>query len=99
MNTFLKKFMSLFFEKAEQPRIKPFMYAQLTLSIIAIILASLLVIDKIDNYEIVHFMIGTSFLLNGIENFIINKEKRRVYLTYFFSSLCFYWIAIDYILH
>lgn len=98
MNSFLKKIMSLFFEKSKH-RVKPLMYAQLTVSIIAIILSWLVIINKIDNYEITYFMLGTSFLLMGIENLIVNKKKRRDYIICFISSFCFYSIAIDYMLH
>ncbi|MBK5463505.1 hypothetical protein [Peribacillus sp. TH27] len=98
MNSFFKKIMSLFFEKAER-RVKPLMYAQLTV-FVGVVFAWFLVRNNIDNYwsysAIMYLMLGTGILLIGIENFIVREKKRKDYLIWFISALLFYWIAIDY---
>ncbi|MGE7187014.1 hypothetical protein ACQKKK_24515 [Peribacillus sp. NPDC006672] len=97
MNSFFKKTLSLFFEKAER-RVKPLMYAQSTV-FVGVVIAWFLGRNNINNWSysaIMYLMLGTGVLLIGIENFIVREKKSKDYLIWFISALLFYWIAIDY---
>ncbi|MCP3764862.1 hypothetical protein NLX67_21310, partial [Domibacillus sp. A3M-37] len=97
MNSFFKKIMSLFFEKAEH-RVKPLMYAQLAI-LIGVIFLDFLMRNSVDNYwsysAMKNLMLGTVMLLIGIENFVVREKKRKNYLIFFIIALLFYGIAID----
>ena len=98
MNSFLNKVISLFFKKVER-RVKPLMYAQLIV-LVGVIYSCFLVWNNHDNYwgysAIMSLMLGTVFLLVGVENYIVREKKNKEYLIWFISGLLFYWIAIDY---
>ncbi|WP_148631136.1 hypothetical protein [Bacillus sp. E214] len=97
MNSFLERFMSLFFKETGRS-VKPLMYAQLILFVGAVF-GWFLVRYKFDDswsyYAIIYLMLGTGFLLIGIEDFMIREKKRKDYLIWSIVALLFYWIAID----
>lgn len=99
MKSPLKKLISVFFEKGGQ-RVKPLMYAQFTLFIIAIF-SGLLARNNIGNMNywsysvIMDLMIGTGVILIGIENYIVNKKNPKHYLIWFICAIIFYWLAVD----
>ena len=97
MNSFLGRFMSLFFKETRR-RVKPLMYAQLTVFVGAVF-CWFLVKYKFDNswsyYAIIYLMLGTGFLLNGVEDFMVREKNRKDYLIWSIVALLFYWIAID----
>ncbi|WP_309090602.1 hypothetical protein [Domibacillus sp.] len=97
MNSFFKKMMGLFFEKAEL-RVKPLMYAQLAI-LIGVVFLEFLVSNSVDNYwsysAIRNLMLGTVMLLIGIENFVVRGNERKDYFIFFVVALLFYGIAID----
>ena len=98
MNSFLERFMSLFFKEAGR-RVKPLLYAQLIVFVGAVFgwcLARYKFDDSWSYYAIVYLLLGTEFLLIGIEDFIVREKKRKDYLFWSIVALLFYWIAIDY---
>ena len=79
MNSFLERFMSLFFKETGR-RVKPIMYAQLIVFVGAIFSWFLLRYrfdDSWGYYAIVYFMLGTGFLLIGIEDFMVREKNVR----------------------
>ncbi|PQD94442.1 hypothetical protein CYL18_14615 [Pradoshia eiseniae] len=86
MNSFLERMIKVFFEDEERT-VKPLMYAQIILFISAPF--------AWNHFAVMYFLLGTGFLLTGIESFIIKGKKRKDYLIWVFSGLLFYWIAID----
>ncbi|MED0870215.1 hypothetical protein [Bacillus spizizenii] len=97
VNSFFKKIVSLFFEKAER-RVKPLMYAQLAI-LIGVIFLEVLVSNSVDNYwnysAIRNLMLGTVILLITMESFVFREKKRKDYLIFFIAALLFYGISID----
>lgn len=100
MNSFLSKMMSLSFKKAER-RVKPLMYAQLIV-VVGIVVGCFLVWNNNDNFlnnsAIMYLLIGTEFLLIGVENYIVREKQNKEYLIWCISALLFYWVAFDYYL-
>ncbi|OCA86214.1 hypothetical protein F7984_12610 [Pradoshia sp. D12] len=92
MNSIMKNIISLFFEKAEHP-VKPLMYAQITVWI-GMGIASFPVLYT-SRFYWMYLMLGTSFLLNGIENYLVKETNRRGYLIWFICALLFYLIAAE----
>ena len=91
MNSIMEKFISLFFEKAEHP-VKPLMYAQITVWL-GMAVASFSVLYTSQFYWM-YFMLGTSFLLSGIEHLLVKETKRKGYIKWFICGLLFYLIAV-----
>lgn len=99
MNSFLNKTIGIFFEKTNRT-VKPLMYAQLTICI-GIVLTLFLTWnnDSLSSMAIIHFLLGTYFLLSSIEQFIIKPKQRKGSILWFICALLFYWIAFDYFIN
>ncbi|KWW21941.1 MULTISPECIES: hypothetical protein [Peribacillus] len=99
MRSFLDKIKNTFFEKLSR-RIKPLMFVQILLSIIAIFV-SLQALNEIDTTvyytysTIIKITVGFVMLLIGIENYIVNKRNKKEYIIWFVAALIFFGIAID----
>ena len=87
MNSFLEKMINVFFENTERT-VKPLAYAQIMVFICAPY--------AWNHFAVMYFLLGTGFLLMGMESFIIKGNKSKDYLIGVFCGLLFYWIAIDY---
>ena len=89
MNSFLERLISVFFKDTERT-VKPLVNAQIIVFISAAF--------AWNHQGVMSFLLGTGFLLMGIEAFIIEGKKRRGYLIWIFTGILFYWIAVDHII-
>lgn len=104
MNSFIKKIINLFFEKpnyAEKPLIRRAQFILIVASLFSFYFVGINIGKS--NYptysSISDFLIGTLFVLYGIENFINNKNKFSGYLFYFCIAVFFYWEAINFLVN